>query len=94
MFVGSIRVHRRPSAVPYLGGMRLTRYDLVHESENTMMCITRIASFFGHNATGCINSKKRRHELHEIHELFRGIREIRGESLRRVSPGIPRKGSW
>jgi len=26
MFVGSIGVNRRASAVPYLGGMRLARY--------------------------------------------------------------------
>jgi len=29
-----------------------------------------LASFFGHNATGCINPKKRGHELHELHEFL------------------------
>ncbi len=45
------------------------------------MMYYRIASFFGHNATDCINPKKRDHEFHELHELFRAIREMRGEFL-------------
>ncbi len=50
--------------------------DLVHQSENTMMY--QMASFVGHNATGCINPQKRGHEFHELHE---NIRVIRGEFL-------------
>jgi len=29
-----------------------------------------VALFFDHNATGCINSQKRGHELREFHEFL------------------------
>jgi len=63
--------------------------SLVHQSENRMMYYPD-QTFFGHNATGCINPKRLSHELHEFHE-FSFVEFVRGEFLRRVSPGVPRK---
>ena len=53
--------------------------SLVHQSENRMMYYPD-QTFFGHNATGCINPKRRSHELHEFHE-FSFVEFVRGVDL-------------